>query len=326
MVQAASAEFVHKSVLGDEAPDVLVTDVDGLYVDATFGRGGHTRRILSKLSARGRVIAFDRDPEAVAAARSLTDPRFAIIHAPFSQLAEALSQRGVTRVTGVLMDIGVSSPQIDDAERGFSFRMDGPLDMRMDTDSGITAAQWLAKASVEEIEKVLKVYGEERFAGRIARALVERRGVRPFLRTADLAQAIAGAVPRSARDPKQHPATRSFQAIRIHINGELDELSAALKAAGRILQPAGRLAVISFHSLEDRLVKHFLEVGAHPERAIDSRIALAACDMPHPWWQGVKRVKPCAAECEANPRARSAVMRVAERTDLAWTEAAEGGL
>ncbi len=323
---SASVEFIHKSVLGEEAPAALVTRTDGLYVDATFGRGGHTRRILAKLSEAGRVIAFDRDPEAVAAAKAITDPRFSIIHAPFSQMAEALEARGIRRVTGVLMDIGVSSPQIDDAERGFSFRMDGPLDMRMDTESGMTASAWLAKAGAPEIERVLKVYGEERFAGRIARALVARRDVKPFTRTADLAQAIAGAVPRSACDPKQHPATRSFQAIRIFINGELDELSAALNAAGSILEPAGKLAVISFHSLEDRIVKHFLEAGAHPERLIDSRIILAARDLPEPWWKEVVRVKPGKAECEVNPRARSAVMRVAVRTELAWTEKAGGSL
>ncbi len=323
---SASVEFIHKSVLGDEAPEALVTRTDGLYVDATFGRGGHTRRILAKLSEAGRVIAFDRDPEAVAAAKAITDPRFSIIHAPFSQMAEALEARGIRCVTGVLMDIGVSSPQIDDAERGFSFRMDGPLDMRMDTESGMTASEWLAKAGAPEIERVLKVYGEERFAGRIARALVARRDVKPFTRTADLAQAIAGAVPRSACDPKQHPATRSFQAIRIFINGELDELSAALNAAGSILEPEGKLAVISFHSLEDRIVKHFLEAGAHPERLIDSRIILAARDLPDPWWKEVVRVKPEKAECEVNPRARSAVMRVAVRTELAWTEKAGGSL
>ncbi len=324
--QSASVEFIHKSVLGDEAPEALVTRADGLYVDATFGRGGHTRRILAKLSAAGRVIAFDRDPEAVEAAKAIHDSRFSIIHAPFSRLAEELAARGVDRVTGVLMDIGVSSPQIDDAERGFSFRMDGPLDMRMDTDSGMTAAEWLAKAGAPEIERVLKVYGEERFAGRIARALVARRAVKPFERTADLAQAIAAAVPRSACDPKQHPATRSFQAIRIFINGELDELTAALNAAGSILEPDGRLAVISFHSLEDRIVKHFLEAGAHPERQIDSRIILTARDMPEPWWKDVERVKPSKDECEANPRARSAVMRVAVRTNLAWSEKAGGSL
>lgn len=319
-----SAEFIHKSVLGEEAPEALVTDPDGLYVDATFGRGGHTRRILAKLSPKGRVIAFDRDPEAVKAAAALTDPRFMIIHAPFSRMAEELAAHGISRVTGVLMDIGVSSPQIDDAERGFSFRMDGPLDMRMDTDSGITAAEWLEKAGVSEIERVLKVYGEERFAGRIARALVSRRAEKPFLRTADLAQAIAAAVPRSASDPKQHPATRSFQAIRIFINGELDELKAALSAAGALLAPAGKLAVISFHSLEDRIVKHFLEAGAHPERLIDSRIVLAAREMPAPWWKDVERVKPGKSECDVNPRARSAVMRVAVRTDRVWDESAGG--
>ena len=323
--QAVSVGFIHKSVLGDEAPLVLVTSPDGLYIDATFGRGGHTRRILQKLSEKGRVIAFDRDPEAVAAAGAIEDKRFEIIHAPFSRMAEELACRGITGgVTGILMDIGVSSPQIDDAERGFSFRMDGPLDMRMDTDSGMTAADWLAKAQASEIEKVLRVFGEERFAGRIARAIVARRGERPFTRTADLAQAIAAAVPRSASDPRQHPATRSFQAIRIFINGELDELKAALNAAGSLLAPAGRLAVISFHSLEDRIVKHFFDAGAHPERQIDSRIVLASQDMPLPWWEDVRRIKPGTAECDENPRARSAVMRVGVRTDRVWDVTAGG--
>ena len=318
--------FVHLSVLVEAAPQALLTDPDGIYVDATFGRGGHSRRILAALSPKGRLIAFDRDPEAVRAAASITDPRFTIIPAPFSRMQAELSARDVTSVTGVLMDIGVSSPQIDDAERGFSFRFDGPLDMRMDTEHGITAAQWLAKAPAEDIEKVLKIYGEERMAGRIARTICEVRKTEIIDRTAQLARIIASAVPRSRQDPQQHPATRSFQAIRIFINGELDELTAALEEAGGLLKPDGKLCVISFHSLEDRIVKRFFEAGAHPERAVDSRIALTSDMLPAPLWRDVTRIKPNAGECEANPRARSAVMRTGVRTAAPWVPGGKGRL
>lgn len=314
---------VHIPVLGDTAPRVLVTDPDGIYVDATFGRGGHSRRILSALSPRAQLFAFDRDPEAVAVAATWTDPRFHIIHSAFSHLYEELQARGITAVTGVLMDIGVSSPQIDEPERGFSFRTDGPLDMRMDTSQGQTAAQWLAQATRTQIERVLRDYGEERFANRIAQAIVARREEHPFLRTADLAEFVASVIPRSRHDPRQHPATRTFQALRIAVNGELDELRTALAAAGALLAPQGRLAVISFQSLEDRIVKRFFEAGAHPERKIDSRIALQAQELPAPWWESPVRVKPDAAECEANPRARSATMRWAVRTQRPWESEAE---
>lgn len=311
---------VHIPVLGEVAPKILVTDPDGIYIDATFGRGGHSHRILDALSAKGRLIAFDRDPQAVEVARQWTDPRFCIIHSAFSHMLEALMHRGISRVCGILMDIGVSSPQIDEPERGFSFRSDGPLDMRMDTSQGVTAAQWLAQATKKQIEQALREYGEERFAGRIAQAIVDRREDKPFTRTADLAAFVAESIPRSRQDPHQHPATRTFQALRIVINGELDELRQALQAAGALLQPDGRLAVISFQSLEDRIVKRFFEAGAHPEREIDPRIALQASALPAPWWQAPQRVKPDAEECRENPRARSATLRWAARTSRCWAE------
>lgn len=312
--------FVHRSVLAQEAPQALVTNPDGIYVDATFGRGGHTRSILSRLSPAGRLVAFDRDPEAIAAAQAIDDARFCIVHAPFSQMRERLADLGVHAVHGVLMDIGVSSPQIDDASRGFSFRSDGPLDMRMDTTSGVTASEWLMSASESDIERVLRVYGEEKFSRAIARTIVERRVDQPLVRTAQLADWVAAVVPRSKRDAQQHPATRTFQAVRIEINGELRELQSALDQAGDLLLESARLAVISFHSLEDRLVKHFFEAGAHPDRNIDARIALRAQDLPMPLWRHVERIKPSEAECAANARARSAVMRVAERTSRAWVQ------
>lgn len=309
---------IHIPVLGEVAPRILLSDPDGVYVDATFGRGGHSRRILAALSEKGRLIAFDRDPQAVAVALQWKDPRFCIIHSAFSHLFDALTQRGIHQVNGILMDIGVSSPQIDEPERGFSFRSDGPLDMRMDTSQGITAAQWLAQATKKQIEQVLHEYGEERFAGRIAQALVDRRQNTPFTRTADLAAFVAEVIPRSRQDPHQHPATRTFQALRIVVNGELDELRKALNAAGALLQPEGRLVVISFQSLEDRIVKRFFESGAHPERDIDPRIVLQASALPAPWWSSPIRVKPDDQECHENPRARSATLRWAARTDRTW--------
>ena len=324
MTQSTSpSRFSHRSVLASEAPEALVHDPDGVYVDATFGRGGHSRTILGKLSEKGRLIAFDRDPEAVAAASAITDPRFSIVHSAFSAMSEELSARGVHAVDGILMDIGVSSPQIDDPERGFSLRADGPLDMRMDTSRGMTAAEWIGHASAREISEALKTYGEERFAGRIAQAIVRERESHPITRTAQLAELIARSVPRNQHDPRQNPATRSFQAIRIVVNGELDELSAALESAGGLLREDGRLVVISFHSLEDRLVKRFFELGAHPERGIDQRVALRASEMPLPWWKSVTRVKPGREECDENPRSRSAVMRWAARTARDWAERRE---
>lgn len=312
--------FVHLSVLGEESPEALVGNPSGLYVDGTFGRGGHARRILSKLSDDGRLIAFDRDPEAVRAAAEITDPRFTIVHAPFSTMREALAERGVTAVDGIFLDIGVSSPQIDDAERGFSFRFDGPLDMRMDTTTGPTAAEWLETRSEEDIARVLKVYGEERFARAIARRIVERRATAPVRTTKELADLVASVVPRNRKDANQHPATRTFQAVRIAVNGELDELRAALCAAGALLKPEGRLAIITFHSLEDRIVKHFFDEASHPEKKLDPRLPIRAEDLPQPTFVDIRRIRPSEEECSANPRARSAILRVGTRTAQPWSE------
>lgn len=320
MTQSSSTAFKHFSVLGYEAPREIITKPDGIYVDATFGRGGHTRTLLSLLGSKAHVYAFDRDPQAVEVAQTIKDDRFTIIHAPFSTMKAELNRLGVMNVDGVLMDIGVSSPQIDDAERGFSFRMDGPLDMRMDTTTGQTAAEWINSAPQSEIERVLRVYGEEKCAFRIAKAICARRVLTPFTRTGDLTEVIGENVTRSKKDAGQNPATRSFQAIRIHINQELKELELALDDAGGLLSAGGKLAVISFHSLEDRIVKHFLDEGAHPEKSIDSRIALTQDQLPQPLWVDVKRIKPTEKECEINARSRSAVMRSAVRTDKAWAE------
>jgi 16S rRNA (cytosine1402-N4)-methyltransferase len=289
----------------NEAVDALVTKPDGTYVDATFGRGGHSRLILSQLEPRGRLIAFDKDPEAVSVANAIEDPRFEIRHQGFAALSELPS----ASVAGVLMDLGVSSPQIDNPERGFSFRSDGPLDMRMDPTRGQSAADWLATASVEQMAEVIRDYGEERFAFQIAKAIAARRQERgPLASTSELAQLVAGAV--KTREPGQDPATRTFQALRIFVNAELEELQEALEASLNVLQAHGRLVVISFHSLEDRIVKQF--IAKHSRDEVDRRAPFAA---PKPMkLKALERVKPTAAEVAANPRARSAIMRVAERT------------
>ncbi len=305
--------FAHLSVMPEVAPPMVVTNPDGTYVDATFGRGGHSRRILSLLSPEGRLIAFDRDPQAIESAKEIDDKRFSIIHAPFSHMREELSLKNVDRVAGVFMDIGVSSPQIDDASRGFSFRMDGPLDMRMDTSCGQTAAEWLASASETEIARVIHTLGEERFAKKIARAIVQSRVTDPLRSTQQLAKLVAQVVPANKKDPTQNPATRTFQAIRIHINSELDELSQALEAAMDLVEDGGRIAVITFHSLEDRIVKRFFDEKAHPERQFDSRLPLRASELPAPELTDIKRILPTEEECAANPRARSAILRVATR-------------
>lgn len=245
--------LVHRPVLAEESPRLLVTDPNGVYVDGTFGRGGHSRLILEKLSPQGRLIAFDRDEEAVKAAAQIQDPRFQIIHAPFASMKEELAKIGIDKVTGIFLDIGVSSPQIDDPERGFSFRFDGPLDMRMDTSAGETAAEWIARADAAEMAKVFKDLGEERFAMKAAKAIEKVRTKEPILRTKQLADLIAATLPRNKKDSAQHPATRIFQAIRIHVNQELEQLKRALESAGSLLLPGGVLAVISFHSLEDRI-------------------------------------------------------------------------
>lgn len=300
----------HTPVLGREAVDSLQVKAGGAYVDATFGRGGHSREILARLGPGGRLIAMDRDPQAVAAARQIPDSRLTVVHARFSRLGEALRAAGLSQVDGVLLDLGVSSPQLDDAQRGFSFRLDGPLDMRMDPGSGISAAQWLAQAGEREIGEVIKRYGEERFAKQIARAIVAARSRRPVERTRQLAEIVAQAVP--TREPRQDPATRTFQALRVYLNQELEELEMTLPQCVDALAAGGRLAVISFHSLEDRIVKRFLQRESQPQ--VPARLPLTAGQMPRPRLRLVgKAIKPGEAELRANARARSAVMRVAER-------------
>ena len=319
----------HQSVLALPAVDYLLTDRDGTYVDATFGRGGHSRLILERLGQKGKLVAFDRDPQAVDAAASIVDPRFHVEHTPFSRLRVTLDALSITRVNGVLLDLGMSSPQIDDPSRGFSWRADGPLDMRMDPSRGETAAEWLAHASFEELVQVIRDYGEERFAASIAKAIVARRAeakagaVGPLSTTTDLAGLVANAVSRSRKDASQHPATRTFQAVRIHVNRELEELALALDQAAAMLSAGGRLVAISFHSLEDRIVKRFIDAHHHPERVSDAarRVPLRADQLPRPTLTAIARVYPDEVEMAANPRARSAVMRVAERTAEPWPEA-----
>jgi 16S rRNA (cytosine1402-N4)-methyltransferase len=306
---------MHTTVLLHEAIDAVFTDPDGIYADGTYGRGGHSRALLARLSPQGRLVAFDKDPQAVQAAATgpdrIDDSRFAIAHASFAQMSEQLDARGITRLAGVLLDLGVSSPQIDDAARGFSFRFDAPLDMRMDTTRGETAADFLARADERQIAEVIRDHGEERFAVQIAKALVARRASgRPVVRTLDLAQVVARAV--KTREPGQDPATRTFQALRIFVNAELEELQQGLTVAMQLLVPHGRLAVISFHSLEDRIVKRFIarESTSEPDRR-------APFAPPRPTrLKAIARIKPSAAEVQANPRARSAVLRVAERTEV----------
>lgn len=301
----------HISVLLQEAVDALAIRPDGVYVDCTFGRGGHSRAILQRLGPAGRLYALDRDPAAIEAAAALADARLTVVHAPFSALQDVMEERGVGAVDGVLLDIGVSSPQLDDAARGMSFRFDAPLDMRMDTTRGQTVAEWLAEATVEQIAEVLKVYGEERFAYAIAKAIAAARAGGAVATTRQLAQIVEKAV--RTREPGQHPATRSFQALRIFINQELEELSLVLPAATNLLRPGGRLAVISFHSLEDRIVKRFMRDESRPPQ-LPSRLPLRADQLPPSRLRLVGRaIRPSEAEVAANPRARSAVLRVAER-------------
>jgi len=301
----------HVSVLLAEAVDALAIRADGVYVDGTFGRGGHSRTILERLGPHGRLIALDRDPAAIAAGAAIVDPRFTLVHAAFSEMSEVLAKLKVTAVDGVLLDIGVSSPQFDDASRGMSFRFDAPLDMRMDTTKGETAAEFLAQASQREIERVVRDYGEERFAHAIAAAVVAARAEHGIGTTRQFAALVEKAV--RTREPGQHPATRSFQALRIHVNRELEELSLSLPQAAAALAPQGRLVVISFHSLEDRIVKRFMRDAANPPQP-DKRLPLKAVDLPQPTLALVgKAVKPGSVEVQANPRARSAVMRVAEK-------------
>jgi len=309
---SAASPWRHTTVLLTEAVQALVTQAEGIYVDGTFGRGGHARAILERLSPAGRLVAFDKDPEAVAAAGEISDPRLTIRHASFADMAGELAALGITQVQGILLDLGVSSPQIDDPQRGFSFRFDAPLDMRMDTTRGETAAEFLERAELREIAEVIREYGEERFAVPIAKALVARReGGAPVRSTGELSALVARAV--KTREPGQDPATRTFQALRIHVNAELEALQQGLKAALGLLAPQGRLVVISFHSLEDRIVKTFIARESRDE--VDRRAPFAPARPMR--LVALGRVKPDYREVAANPRARSAVLRVAERSDVA---------
>jgi 16S rRNA (cytosine1402-N4)-methyltransferase len=306
-----TAAQAHYTVLLDEAIESLSIGPSGTYVDCTFGRGGHSRLILAQLGSDGRLIALDRDPEAIEAGASLKDPRLTLVQGAFSRIAEHLAGLGVTRVHGILLDLGVSSPQLEQGHRGFSFKRDAPLDMRMDTTAGRTAAQWLADATESEIREVIKTYGEERFARQIAAAIVAAREGGRLLTTGQLAALVAEAVP--TREPRQDPATRTFQAIRIHLNQELEELSLVLPQCVELLEGGGRLVVISFHSLEDRIVKRFMREASRVD-TLPPGFAVRARDLPRPKLRTVgKARRPGADEVALNPRARSAIMRVAER-------------
>jgi 16S rRNA (cytosine1402-N4)-methyltransferase len=309
----------HITVLPDQAVEALAIKPSGIYVDGTFGRGGHSRLILRQLGNDGRLVAFDMDPAAVAMGKVIEDRRFCIIHASFSRIREVLRQSGVNRIDGVLLDLGISSPQLEEACRGFSFRTDGPLDMRMDPGEGDSAAEWLKTVSEAQLEEVIKNYGEERFAKQIARAIVEARARQPLVTTHQLASIVAAAIPARKREKKQNPATRTFQAIRIYLNQELEKLSLALPQCVEMLNAGGRLVAISFHSLEDRIVKRFMRESARRDvlpRKLPLRLQEVQL-LSRPTLRLVGRaIRPDEAEITGNPRARSAVMRVAERIDL----------
>ncbi|GAB4119163.1 MAG: 16S rRNA (cytosine(1402)-N(4))-methyltransferase RsmH [Sideroxydans sp.] len=301
----------HATVLLEEAVEALQVKPEGVYVDGTFGRGGHSRLILEKLGARGRLIALDKDPQAVAAGAALQDARFRMVHSGFEYLGVVLNELGVDGIDGVLLDLGVSSPQLDDEQRGFSFRFDAPLDMRMDTSRGQTAAEWLAVADEGELAEVIRDYGEERFAGQIARAIVAARQERALLTTQQLVDVVARCV--RTREPGKNPATRTFQAIRIYLNRELEELESVLPQCVGYLKPGGRMAVISFHSLEDRIVKRFMRDLAQGDK-LPKSVPIRAIDVPQGQLRLVgKALRASAAELARNPRARSAVLRVAEK-------------
>jgi len=310
--------FQHISVLLHESIDGLAIKSDGIYIDGTFGRGGHSRTILSKLGEGGRLYSIDRDPTAITEAKKIKDPRFTIIHGPFSKMADYAEEFGlIGKIDGVLLDLGVSSPQLDDAERGFSFMKDGPLDMRMDPTSGMSASQWLLEADLDDITWVLREFGEEKFARRIARAIIAHREDKdkdPLTRTSHLAKLISDVSP--FREKKKHPATRSFQAIRIYINSELEEIDTALKGALSVLAPQGRLSIISFHSLEDRMVKRFMRKESrgpqvpHGFPLTEDQIkALGSAALK----TVSKAIKPSSQEIEVNNRSRSSVLRIAEK-------------
>ena len=301
----------HVTVLLEEAVESLAIKADGIYMDGTFGRGGHSRLILGRLGEKGRLVAVDRDLHAIAAGAAIKDSRFQLIHRAFGEIAEAAHEAGVQAVDGILFDVGVSSPQIDDGERGFSFRHDAPLDMRMDVTQGETASEWLARAEIRDITEVIRNYGEERFAFQIAKKVVAARLEQPIVTTGQFAAIVRATV--RTREPGQDPATRSFQALRIHINQELRQLEVALPQALELLKPGGRLVVISFHSLEDRIVKNFMRNESVADD-MPKGLPLRADQLPKPKLRLVgKQIKPSVAEIRANPRARSAVMRVAEK-------------
>lgn len=310
--------LMHTTVLLREAVDALAVKPCGIYVDGTYGRGGHSRLILERLDERGKLIAFDRDPAAWAEGQDVDDVRFCMIHASYSHIREVLGQLGVDQVDGILLDLGVSSPQLEEAGRGFSFRLDGPLDMRMDTTQGQTAAEWISSASEAHLEEVIRNYGEERFAKQIARSIVALRAREPIVTTHQLASIVASAVPWRKRESKQNPATRTFQAIRIYINQELEKLSLALPECVEVLNCGGRFVAISFHSLEDRIVKRFMRELSNPDR-LPKELPLRAREVQRLSRQKLrlvgKAIRPSAEEIGINPRARSAIMRVAERVD-----------
>ncbi len=306
-----SVGLSHDTVLLHEAVEALQIRPEGIYVDGTFGRGGHSRLILEKLGVRGRLIALDKDPVAVAAGQVISDPRFVMVHSGFAHLAEVLRKLAVEKVDGVLLDLGVSSPQLDDEQRGFSFRFNAPLDMRMDISSGQTAAEWLATVDEAFLGEVIRDYGEERFAKQIARALVAARQEHPINTTRQLSEIVAKTV--RTREPGKNPATRTFQAIRIYLNQELEELAQILPQCVDCLRPEGRIVIISFHSLEDRMVKHFLRDMAQGDK-LPRNLPVRAADIPAGKLRLVGRaVRATPQEVAGNPRARSAVMRVAER-------------
>lgn len=307
-----SPELAHTTVLLNETVDGCVIDPDGVYVDGTFGRGGHSRQLLSKLGNQGRLIGFDKDPRAIESGNELAaeDARFQIVQSSFADMRSALASLGIEKVNGILLDLGVSSPQLDDAERGFSFMKDGPLDMRMNPDSGISAAEWVATTPESEIARVLKEYGEERFARRMARVLVEKRKNEEITRTLQLAEIIKHANP--AWEKHKHPATRAFQAIRIAVNNELGDLENVLADSVDLLLPAGRLSVISFHSLEDRMVKRFLR-AQEKGKDLPPGLPVMEDQLGKTMKKIGKAIMPTRAEIDRNPRARSAVLRIAER-------------
>jgi 16S rRNA (cytosine1402-N4)-methyltransferase len=304
------SEVSHVPVLLEEAVDALRVVEGETYVDGTFGRGGHSAAILARLGVRGRLLAFDQDPAAISSG-AIEDPRLELIHARFSTMKEALAARGIGRIAGVLLDLGTSSPQLDEPARGFSFSRDGPLDMRMDTSRGATAADFVNRAEESALREVISEYGEERFAKQVAAAIVAARRVEPFRTTRQLAEVVGRAV--RTREPGQHPATRTFQALRIHVNQELEELEVTLPQAADLLAPGGRLAVVSFHSLEDRIVKTFIRERSTADK-LPRGVPVRARDLPPPQLRAIGRaIRASDAEVRRNPRARSAVLRVAEK-------------